>query len=117
MSRADVETIMDILNLHSGTRKRNTVSMYQRYLEVKRNYGDEYDTVVSPYRDLIRQELKDGQSNPLSIAANKIELLALDTDYDRIMTDLVVCAAIDLCLDISLNEIAGKIYERGNTIH
>lgn len=117
MSKQDVNMIMDTLNLNSTTNKKNSIAMYQRYLEIKGNYGDEYEAVVIPYRRLIRRQIEADQSNPLFAAVEFIEVLRLDTDADQIIADLILCAAIDVGINISLTQLSVKGYNRMKQLH
>lgn len=114
MNKTEVVTAMAGEGLLDNASKRqDTVAVYKRYAQVKREHGENYLVDVAPFQRLVRRRMNDGEiANPLLAAAEVITALGLCNKSDRATTDLILCGAIEICLEISLIEHGGKLHRR-----
>lgn len=91
--------IMGTEKAESAVNRRESVAIYSRYWRVKAELDISYKSRVKPYLEIVRLVLACGViTNPLLAGAAAIESMRLCSKKDRADVDLILCAAVEICL-------------------
>ncbi|GJM12765.1 MAG: hypothetical protein DHS20C12_11680 [Pseudohongiella sp.] len=100
------------------SKNEDKVLLFRRYQQVKTAYGESYENAVIRYRLLVREiMISEYLANPLHAAFRLQENLDLEFPKDRDVTDLILCAGCDLCIQEGSPSIADAYARNFNTLH